>query len=287
VAGGKIISDGTNNYWSFGQTTGNTQYYFGTDHLGSLRDVTDLNGNLVTEYDYDLWGNRTRIQGTQDFNFGFTGHWVIKDLVLAPFRTYNPYSGRWISRDPLGEQGGSNLYDYVLNDPIDLIDLFGMDAVPAPGGGYNFVVRLDLNLNNLAGSSITNMNPNYSGQCATGAQFLTGTVVNGQVHDAPSTSTWRPGNPVGRNTPKGTMIATGWSGNTYPSRPSGSYGPGQTVNHTGIFEGMNPNGTMNIYDQYTGKPLGAEPANPAGWNAVLSIQKYDPRVSNSAARPAL
>jgi YD repeat-containing protein len=66
--GGKIVSDGTNNYWSFGQTTGNSQYYFGTDHLGSLRDVTDANGNLVTEYDYDLWGNRTRIQGTQDFN---------------------------------------------------------------------------------------------------------------------------------------------------------------------------------------------------------------------------
>jgi YD repeat-containing protein len=27
---GKIVSDGTNNYWSFGQTTGNSQYYFGT-----------------------------------------------------------------------------------------------------------------------------------------------------------------------------------------------------------------------------------------------------------------
>jgi RHS repeat-associated protein len=99
-----------------------------TDHLGSLRDVTDANGNLVTEYDYDLWGNRTRIQGTQDFNLGFTGHWVIKDLVLAPFRTYNPYLGRWISRDPLGEKGGINLYGYVGNDPVDGIDTFGLDA---------------------------------------------------------------------------------------------------------------------------------------------------------------
>ncbi len=199
--------------------------------------------------------------------------------------TYDATQGVRISRDPAGEGAGVNLYVYVSNNPIDLIDPFGMDAVPAPGGGYYFVVRPNLNLNNLAGSTITNMNPNYSGQCATGAQFLTGTVVNGQVHDAPSTSTWQPGDPVGPNTPRGTMIATGWSGNTYPSRPSGSYGPGQTVNHTGIFEGMNPNGTMNLYDQYTGKPLGAEPANPAGWNTVLSNQKYDPRVSNSAARP--
>jgi YD repeat-containing protein len=52
--------------------------------------VTDANGNLVTEYDYDLWGNRTRIQGAQDFNLGFTGHWVIKDLVLAPLRNIQP-----------------------------------------------------------------------------------------------------------------------------------------------------------------------------------------------------
>jgi RHS repeat-associated protein len=124
--GGKIVSDGTNNYWSFGQTTGNSQYYLGTDHLGSLRDVTDANGNLVTEYDYDLWGNRTRIQGTQDFNFGFTGHWVIEDLVLAPFRTYNPYLGRWISRDPIGEKGGINLYGYVGNDPVNAVDPLGL-----------------------------------------------------------------------------------------------------------------------------------------------------------------
>jgi RHS repeat-associated protein len=132
---GKIVADGTNNYWSFGQTTGNTQYYFGTDHLGSLRDVTDVNGNLVTEYDYDLWGNSTRIQGTQDFNLSFTGHWVIKDLVLAPFRAYNPYLGRWISRDPLEEKGGINLYAYVGNNPVSNIDPLGETGIGVFGGG--------------------------------------------------------------------------------------------------------------------------------------------------------
>ena len=133
--GAKIVSDGTNNYWSFGQTTGNTQYYFGTDHLGSLRDVTDLNGNLVTEYDYDLWGNRTRIQGTQDFNLGFTGHWVIEDLVLAPFRAYNPYLGGWVSRDPIGEYGGINLYGYIGNDPIYRRDYLGLSPTGVLYGG--------------------------------------------------------------------------------------------------------------------------------------------------------
>jgi hypothetical protein len=42
---------------------------------------------------------------------------------------------------------------------------------------------------------------------------------------------------------------------------------------------MNANGTMNIYNPYTGKGLGISGANPAGWNVVVSDQKYDPRVS--------
>jgi hypothetical protein len=178
----------------------------------------------------------------------------------------------------------------VSSNPINLIDPDGLDAVPAPGGGYNFVVRPYLNLGNLTGSTITNMNTHYSGQCATGAQFLAGTNVNGTIHDAPSTSTWRPGDPVGPNTPIGTMVATGWQNGAYPSAPLSAYAPGgsmfgQTINHTGVFMGMNSQGQMLLYDQFTGKPLGSYFVNPAGFNAVVSYQKFDPRPSNSAARP--
>lgn len=34
--------------------------------------------------------------------------------------------GRWLNRDPIGEEGGLNLYGYVLNDPINLIDPLGL-----------------------------------------------------------------------------------------------------------------------------------------------------------------
>ncbi len=41
---------------------------------------------------------------------------------------YDPYVGRWLSRDPIEEQGGLNLYDYCLNDPIDFNDPLGLSA---------------------------------------------------------------------------------------------------------------------------------------------------------------
>lgn len=35
---------------------------------------------------------------------------------------YDPNIGRWISRDPIGEMGGYNLYAYVLNDGVNYLD---------------------------------------------------------------------------------------------------------------------------------------------------------------------
>jgi RHS repeat-associated protein len=42
-------------------------------------------------------------------------------------RYYNPSTGRWLSRDPIGEKGGLNLYAFVRNDPIGKTDSLGQD----------------------------------------------------------------------------------------------------------------------------------------------------------------
>jgi RHS repeat-associated protein len=42
------------------------------------------------------------------------------------FRFYNPSTGRWISRDPLGELGGSNLSAFAPNDPVSAVDVLGL-----------------------------------------------------------------------------------------------------------------------------------------------------------------
>jgi hypothetical protein len=40
----------------------------------------------------------------------------------------DPRTGRWLSRDPIGEEGGANLYGFVLNQPIDRIDPLGLET---------------------------------------------------------------------------------------------------------------------------------------------------------------
>jgi RHS repeat-associated protein len=269
--------------------------YYLRDHLGSVTGVVNASGTMLVEYGYGLWGERTVLSGTGSSDFGFTGHFTHtrSALVLAPYRAYDPDTARWLSRDPIGEAGGINLYGYVLNNPVNLWDPYGMDAVPARGGGYNFIVRPGLNLKNLAGSSITHPNDRFSGQCATGAQFLTGTNVKGRIHDAPSTRTWRPGEPVGTGMRPGTMVATGWDNGRYPSAPPSDYrqgGPreGQTVNHAGIFMGTNRDGSINLFDQAAGLTLRVRRHDAEGYRAVVSGQKYDPSASScgATARPA-
>jgi uncharacterized protein RhaS with RHS repeats len=43
---------------------------------------------------------------------------------------YDPGTQRWLNRDPIGESGGLNLYDHVRNDPVNFIDMFGLDLYP-------------------------------------------------------------------------------------------------------------------------------------------------------------
>jgi RHS repeat-associated protein len=42
------------------------------------------------------------------------------------YRFYSPELGRWLSRDPVEEQGGLNLYGFVGNDPVDRWDMLGL-----------------------------------------------------------------------------------------------------------------------------------------------------------------
>ncbi len=129
-----------------GEMQGTTKLYHTRDHLGSIREVVDASGTVVASYSYDAWGKRTLVAGTDLASFGYTGHYnhAALNLVFAPFRAYDPETGRWLSRDPIGENGGINLYGYVGNNPINLWDPLGLESwYNDNGGGHSTLIVTD------------------------------------------------------------------------------------------------------------------------------------------------
>jgi RHS repeat-associated protein len=107
------------------------KYFYATDHLGSVREVTDGSGALTAAYDYDPYGRGRQTLGTFRATFGYASYFAhqASKLWLTVFRAYDPNRGRWLSRDPIGEAGGLNLYGYVGNNPINFTDPSGLYAV--------------------------------------------------------------------------------------------------------------------------------------------------------------
>jgi RHS repeat-associated protein len=117
-------------YLPQGVQQGTSKFFYTRDHLGSVREVVNNSGSIVARYDYDPYGRRTKLSGAFDSDFGFTGHYyhVPSGLHFAPFRAYSAELGRWISRDPIGESGGINLYGYVAASPVSMWDPLGLEA---------------------------------------------------------------------------------------------------------------------------------------------------------------
>jgi len=115
-------------YFGQGVQIGGSNYYYTRDHLGSIREMTDVSGNLETRYDYDPYGQQMQLSGTTSADFGFAGYYFHQPsgLDLTLYRAYSALFGRWLSRDPIGESGGRDLYVYCENDPINHLDSVGL-----------------------------------------------------------------------------------------------------------------------------------------------------------------
>ncbi len=85
-------------------------------------------GTGGSQYAYDPYGRRTKVSGSLDADFGYTGHYyhAPSSLHLAVYRAYDANKGRWLSRDPLGEQASINIYLYVANKSVNRVDSFGL-----------------------------------------------------------------------------------------------------------------------------------------------------------------
>ncbi|MEO8218803.1 MAG: RHS repeat-associated core domain-containing protein [Acidobacteriota bacterium] len=105
-------------------------YRIVSDHLGSPRLVVDVaSGTVAQRIEYDEFGNVVSDTNPGFQPFGFAGGLYDRDTGLVRFgaRDYDPQTGRWTTKDPIGFAGlDTNLYVYAYNDPINEIDPMGL-----------------------------------------------------------------------------------------------------------------------------------------------------------------
>ena len=85
---------------------------------------------VVASYRYDPFGNLTGISGplavSNSQRFSSKEWHGAAGLYYYGYRFYEPNLQRWLNRDPLGEDGGINLYEFCDNDPVNYFDSLGL-----------------------------------------------------------------------------------------------------------------------------------------------------------------
>ncbi len=131
-SGGSVTAQ----YFLRGEAINGNSYFLTGDHLGSVREMTDGSGNIKAQYSYDPFGRVTQTQGSMPSDFQFASYYEHgpSGLNLTRTRAYDGALGRFINRDPNAESAGSNLFDYVLNNPISFIDPSGLQQAGSGSG---------------------------------------------------------------------------------------------------------------------------------------------------------
>lgn len=113
---------------------GGVTYRIITDHLGSPRLIVDIvTGNVAQRMAYSEFG-RVLTDSNPGFQpFGFAGGLYDRDTKWVRFgaRDYDAEVGRWTSKDPIRFNSREpNLYKYSINDPINVVDYYGLEGTP-------------------------------------------------------------------------------------------------------------------------------------------------------------
>ena len=111
--------------------TGGETYYPLTDVQGTIWGYVDADNSIVAQFEYDAWGNTLSATSSvpalarNRYRFQCREWSAATGLVNFRARWYDPVTGRWLSKDPIGLNGGLNLYAFCGNDPANSLDPFG------------------------------------------------------------------------------------------------------------------------------------------------------------------
>ncbi len=106
-------------------------FYDANGNVGQL--VDSLDGSVVAAYEYAPFGGLVSGMGNyaeaNPFRFSTKYADDVAGLYYYGYRYYSPELGRWMSRDPIGEDGGVNLYGFVGNDGVNGRDYLGQEGI--------------------------------------------------------------------------------------------------------------------------------------------------------------
>ncbi len=109
---------------------GSNIYYYVADGNKNIAGLFDNLGTKVSSYIYGPFGQILSSNGvsaeTNPFRFSSEYHDDETGLVYYNYRYYDSEIGRWTKRDPIGETGNSNLYEFLKNDSISTFDKLGL-----------------------------------------------------------------------------------------------------------------------------------------------------------------
>lgn len=118
-----------------------TFYYYLTDGLSSVRLVVNASGSEVASFLHNEFGILETATGSSTLRAhtyvggaGVRNETGFSGLHYMRQRWYEPTLGRFLRQDPIGFDGGLNLYTYVGNDPVNRVDPSGLESPPR--GGY-------------------------------------------------------------------------------------------------------------------------------------------------------
>ena len=107
--------------------------------------IVDLSGTVLERYAFTAFGKRRVLDANYNprptgssyaWDFGFQGQFLDLEtwngegeqtgLYNYGYRYYLPALGRWPNRDPIGEEGGLNLYVFAENNGVNFVDAYGL-----------------------------------------------------------------------------------------------------------------------------------------------------------------
>ena len=119
--------------------SGTDEWFTAYDGNGNIAATVDA-GTAAVDFscEYSAFGENLDSSRAGDVPFGFSTKYedVETGLLYYGFRYYEPRLGRWLSRDPIEEDGGLNLYGFVGNAPINRVDYLGRISLSLGISGF-------------------------------------------------------------------------------------------------------------------------------------------------------